>query len=65
MWLPFIERLDQIIVIEDDLQAEATNLQGQRIDVVPIDPPTEKKVFDDRIEYNSPIFGRQVLKLKK
>ena len=64
MWLPFIERIDQIVLIEDDLQAESTNLRGQRIDMVPIDPPTERKEFVDRIEYNSPVFGKQVLKLK-
>jgi hypothetical protein len=65
MWLPFIERIDQIILIEDDLQAESTNLRGRELMLVPIDPPTDRKVFADRIEYNSPIFGKQVLKLKK
>ncbi|RAW02204.1 hypothetical protein [Pseudochryseolinea flava] len=63
-WKPFIERKGCFILVEDDLLAESTRLNGERIDSVPIDPPTERKEYDDRIEYSSPVFGRQVLKTK-
>lgn len=63
-WKPTIERKGDFILIEDDLTAESTRLNGDRIHSVPIDPPTELEEFEDRIEYNSPVFGRQVLKTK-
>jgi hypothetical protein len=64
LWMPTIERKRDFILIQDDLTAESTRLDGGKIHSVPIDPPTEAKEFDDRIEYNSPIFGRQTLKTK-
>ncbi len=63
-WSPWIERKGNFILIEDDLKAESTTLRAETIHSVPIDPPTESKEFDDRIEYNSPVFGHQVLKTK-
>lgn len=63
-WKPTIQRKGDFILIEDDLTAESTQLNGDRIHSVPIDPPTEAKEFEDRIEYNSPVFGRQILKIK-
>jgi hypothetical protein len=63
-WKPTIEIKEDFILIEDDLTAESTRLNGDRIHSVPIDPPTELEEFEDRIEYNSPVFGRQVLKTK-
>ncbi|SKC79028.1 hypothetical protein [Ohtaekwangia koreensis] len=64
MWEPFIHNRGDYILIEDDLKAESTKLNGDKIDSVPIDPPTESKEFKDWIEYNSPVYGRQVLKIK-
>lgn len=63
--LPFIERRNNIVLIYDDLYAECTDLYGKKIDNVPIDPPTETVEYEDRIEFDSPVFGKQVLRLKK
>lgn len=63
-WDPFIEKKGTVVLIVDDLTAESTELNGDKIDSVPIDPPTESIEFDDRIEFNSPVFGKQVLKLR-
>ncbi|WP_333809086.1 hypothetical protein [Flavobacterium sp.] len=62
--LPYIERRNNVILIFDDLYVECTNLKGETIDKVPVDPPTESIDYDDRIEFNSSIFGKQILKLK-
>lgn len=62
---PFIERRKNVIVIYDDLYAESTDLYGEKIDNIPTDPPTEQIDCEDRIEFNSPIFGKQILKLSK
>ncbi|MBI3220749.1 MAG: hypothetical protein HYZ44_14640 [Bacteroidetes bacterium] len=63
-WTPTVTRKGDFVLIEDDLMAESTQLNGDKIHSVPIDPPTEATEYEDRIEYNSPIFGRQVLKTK-
>ena len=63
--LPFIERRNNVILIYDDLYAESTDLKAKRIDNVPIDPPTESIDYDDRIEFDSPVFGKQTLRLIK
>ena len=63
--LPYIEKRNNVILIYDDLYAECTDLKAERIDNVPIDPPTESVEYEDRIEFNSPIFGEQTLKLNK
>ena len=54
-----------MILIYDDLYAESTDLKAKRIDNVPIDPPTESIDYEDRIEFDSPVFGKQTLRLKK
>lgn len=63
--LPYIERRNDVILIFDDMYAESTNLYAERIDNVPIDPPSETKEYEDRIEFDSPIFGKKTLKLYK
>ncbi len=63
--LPFIERRNNVVVIYDDLYAESVDLNAERIDNVPIDPPTESVDYEDRIEFDSPVFGKQTLKLHK
>ncbi|WP_298139653.1 hypothetical protein [Flavobacterium sp.] len=63
--LPYIERRNDIILIFDDMYVECTDLKAEQIDNVPVDPPTESVVFEDRIEFNSSIFGKQILKLQK
>lgn len=63
-WSPYIERKDGYVYIQDDLNAETTQLNGDRIDAVPIDPPTEMSEFEDRFEFDSPTFGHQVLRKK-
>lgn len=62
--MPWIERKGNYVLILDDLKAESTNLNADTIHSVPIDPPTESKDLGDTIEYNSPIFGFQVLRTK-
>ena len=59
------ERHSDCIVAITELTAESLTLQGDTIDNVPIDPPFESKDFADRIEFNSPVYGQQILKLKK
>jgi hypothetical protein len=59
---PYIEHKQSFILIEDELYAESCKLNGDKIDNVPIDPPWEIQEFEDRIEYNSPVFGHQTLK---
>ncbi len=53
------------IVVISELSAESMDLKGEFIDKVPIDPPFDSKNYDDRIEFNSPVFGQQTLKLMK
>jgi hypothetical protein len=62
---PNIEHKQSFILIEDDLYAESCKLNGDKIDNVPIDPPWEVQEFEGRIEYNSPVFGHQILKTNK
>jgi hypothetical protein len=59
------ERHADTIVVITELEAFALNLNGVTIDNVPIDPPFDTKNFDDRIEFESPVYGRQTLKLKE
>lgn len=63
-WTPYIERKENYVLIEDDLKVESTTLNADTIHSVPIDPPAESKDLGDTIEYNSPIFGHQVLRTK-
>jgi hypothetical protein len=63
MYRPSMTRKGNAVVIEDELQAEATDLDGKRFHTVPIDPPWNAVEFDDRIEYDSPVYGKQVLDL--
>jgi hypothetical protein len=58
------ERVGDTIVVIEELRAESFNLEARTIDKVPIDPPFESKDFDDRIEFDSPVYGKQTLKLK-
>lgn len=62
--MPWIERKGNYILIIDDLKAESTRLNADTIHSVPIDPPTTSKELEDAIEYNSPIFGLQILQTK-
>jgi hypothetical protein len=61
---PFIFRETDYMLIYGDLEVESTKLNGDRIHAVPVDPPTESKYFEDRIEFISPGFGRQILRTK-
>jgi hypothetical protein len=65
MFKPFMSRYASSVVIEDELQAESTDLSGRHFHAVPIDPPSESVEYDDRIEYDSPVYGKQVLRLPK
>ncbi|PKP34057.1 MAG: hypothetical protein CVT98_11065, partial [Bacteroidetes bacterium HGW-Bacteroidetes-15] len=59
------EKHGDIIVVITELLAKSIDLNGEVIDEVPIDPPFESKDFKDRIEFQSPVYGRQTLKLLK
>ena len=64
-WIPIIRRCGDVIIIEDDLTAWSCDLYGHVIDKVQIDPPSEATEFEDHIEYNSPVFGKQTLRFKR
>jgi hypothetical protein len=61
-WM-FERHLDTIVVIEE-LSAKSLSLNGTQIHKVPIDPPFESEDFENRIEFDSPVYGKQTLKLK-
>jgi len=61
----YLERHSEAIVITTELEAISLDLNGDLIHEVPIDPPFESEVFPDKIEYNSIVFGQQILKLRK
>ncbi|HMQ76876.1 MAG TPA: hypothetical protein PKE21_06650 [Flavobacteriales bacterium] len=65
MYRPFISRHGSSVIIEDELQAESTDLAGMHVHAVPIDPPWDAVEYDDRIEYVSPVYGKQTLRLVK
>ncbi len=52
------------ILIISELYAESCRLNGDRIDNVPIDLPWESEEYEDRIEFQSIVFGHQILKTK-
>lgn len=60
-----LTRKSESIVVISELEALALSLDGITYDKVPIDPPFDSEGFEDRIEFDSPVFGRQTLKLKK
>lgn len=62
---PYLDKREDIIIVYCDLTVESTDLHAVRIDIVPVDPPYEEIEFEDRIEFDSSIFGKQVLKIKK
>ena len=59
------ERHSDCIVVISELSAESMTVNGETIDKVPIDPPFDSKDFEDKIEFISPVYGPQTLKLKK
>lgn len=63
--LPFFYKRDDVILIYGELLVESTDLHAIRIDQVPVDPPYDEIEFEDRIEFNSSIYGKQILKIKK
>ncbi|MDJ1499503.1 hypothetical protein [Xanthocytophaga agilis] len=58
---PWLERIGHFVLIEDELDAYLMTLDGQKINSVPIDPPWQRQDFPDRIEYMSPVYGKQTL----
>jgi len=58
------ERVKNTIIFEDELSAKSYTLAGKFIDEVLIDPPTERKIFENFITYDSPIFGKRNLTIK-
>jgi len=65
LWIPMIRLLDGVVIVEDDLKAESCDLSGQKIHEVPVDPPWDATEYDDRIEYDSPVMGKHILRLKR
>ncbi|MDJ1468866.1 hypothetical protein QNI19_03795 [Cytophagaceae bacterium DM2B3-1] len=58
---PWLEQIGHFVLIEDELEAYLMTLDGQKINSVPIDPPWQRQDFPDRIEYLSPVYGKQTL----
>ncbi len=56
-----IERIQNSIIIDDELIVESYSLSGQMIDSKPIDPPTTQEVQKGLIIFNSPCWGVQKL----
>lgn len=58
------ERFSDTVVLTTEHSAVSLSLHGKTIDEVFIDPPFERDIFEDRIEFVCPVFGHQVLQLK-
>ncbi len=63
--MPFFEKREDVIIVYGELNVESVDLNAVRVHQVPVDPPYEAIEFEDRIEFESSIFGKQVLKIKK
>ena len=59
----FPERLQNSIILDDELSVRSYSINGKFIDEIPIDPPTERTILDGQLIYESPIFGRRKLKI--
>jgi len=59
----YLARHGNTIVAVEEISAESSDLYGQTISTIPIDPPFETIVFDDRIEFDCIVHGKQILKL--
>lgn len=59
----YIEKVKNTIVVDNELMIYAYDFNGNLIDEQPIDPPTEMKYFDNRIELESIVFGKRILKI--
>jgi hypothetical protein len=59
------EKHADVVVVITELLAVSLSLTGEEIDQVPIDPPFESKVFNDSIEFQSLVYGKQILRLLK
>ncbi len=62
--MPFFEKREDVIIVYGELNVESVDLNAVRIHQVLVDPPYEAIEFEDRIEFESSIFGKQVLKIK-
>lgn len=62
-YFPSIVRKNNTILIYDELSVYSLDLTGNIIDDVPVDPPYEEVYHEDGIEFNSPVFGKQFLRL--
>lgn len=51
------------VMVITELKAMSINFKGEKIAEVPIDPPFEYKRKNNRIIFNSNVFGKQILKL--
>ncbi|MEO9890254.1 hypothetical protein, partial [Nonlabens ulvanivorans] len=58
-YFPSIERTNNTVLVYDELSVHSLNLSGEIIDDVPVDPPYEEVVYIDRIEFTSPVYGKQ------
>jgi hypothetical protein len=63
--LPSFEKRENIIIVYGELTVESIDFNAERIDQVPVDPPYESIELEDCIEFDSSIFGKQILKIKK
>ena len=60
-YMHFIKRKTNVVLIYDELYVECTDLVATQIDRVPIDPPTDVIEFENRIEFDSPVYGKHAV----
>jgi hypothetical protein len=59
-----IERIQNSIIVDDELEVESYSLYGKLIDVKLIDPPSERVTTRNSLIYTSPVLRKQKLMLE-
>jgi len=59
--LPCFEKKQKVIIVFDELDVKCIDFYGEIINEVPVDLPYELEEFEDKIEFESPVFGKQTL----
>ena len=60
----FPERIKKSVIFDDEISAKSYSIGGKFISEIPIDPPSERKIFENYLEFESPIFGKRKLKIE-
>jgi hypothetical protein len=49
------------VIAEEELSAESLTLNGNKLEKISLDPPFTSEYFEDRVEYECSIYGKQIL----